>query len=358
MREREDGAEASFQVVGFGGQSTDKHGLARYFLPYQKNCLVIAEGPNPNPVAGVFIGGSAAFKNDTYDLLARNFNIETTETNFESVISMRPQQSYGGAAFNYSQYLSHWHDQGFWFDITLPVVNVKNSVHLDERITSSSAPLPGTSANMRAAFMNPAWKYGKIAPCGRSKTGLADIEFRVGLDMLHKCVCNYTGFIGFIAPTGNHPNAKYVFEPMVGRNHHWGLIWGSEARFELWESEDTSSRMHWNIDLNNNYLFQATELRSFDLRDKSWSRYMNLFTDSRATTTIPGINVLTHKMKIKPHGTYQINSALTLDWGKHFQFEAGTYTSARLKKEIYAVHGLKARALQAPSRLQPPRQPA
>ncbi len=333
MREKEDGCRASFQVVGFGGQSTNKHGLARYFFPYQKSCLVIAESPDPNPMEGVFIGGSPSFQNNTYDLLARNFNIETTDHNFESKISIRPEQTYGGAALNYSQYISRWHDQGLWFDITLPVVHVKNKVNLDERVTSSSTPLAGSSANMRAAFMNPAWRYGKIAPCGRGKTGVADIEVRIGLDMVHKCVCNYGGFIGFIAPTGNHPSARYLFEPMVGRNHHWGIIWGSESTFELWESEDAESRLRMSIDLNNNYLFEATERRSFDLRDKSWSRYINLFADSRATTTIPGINVLTQKMKIKPHGIYQVNSAFVFDWGEHLQFEAGAHLFFRQAEE-------------------------
>ncbi len=323
MQERENGCGASFQIVGFGGKSTNSSDLARYFLPYQKSCLVIAESPDPNPVDGAFIGGSPSFKNDSYDLLARNFNIETEEHNFESRIAIRPKQSFGGAALNYSQMLSHCDNKGYWFDVTIPVVHVKNSVHLEEKVTSSSAPLPGTSANMRAAFMNPDWKYGKIAPCGHGKTAVGDAEMRFGLEIVNEGTCSYGGWLGFIIPGGNRPNARYMFEPVVGRNHHWGISWGSSTMFEVWENQCGTSNIRWYLDTNNYYLFQATERRSFDLRDKSWSRYMNLFADSTATTTIPGINVLTQKMKIKPQCTFQMNSAFTFDWGPHFQLEAG-----------------------------------
>ena len=319
MMARQDGIKASLQGVVYGGQSLDSAGLARYFLPYQKNSLVIAEGPNPIPTpepagqTAVFSGGSPAFLSNNYDFLAQNFNIETVDHNFQSRIWINPKQSFVGGAINYRQSLEpHRVDKGYWFDITIPILHVKNSVHLEEKITSSSDALPGTSANMRAAFMNPAWKYGKIAPCGRSKTGVSDVEIRIGRDSLREAAVRYGGFFGVIAPTGNRPQAKYLFEPIVGRDHHWGIIWGSQSTFDLWENETATSHIKLNIDINNSYLFEGDERRSFDLRDKSWSRYMNMYADSRATTTIPGINVLTQKLKVRPHGTTKSTRALSL----------------------------------------------
>ncbi len=341
MMARTDGIKGSFQAVVFGGQSTDPDGLARYFFPFQKTSLVIAEGPNPIPtpiappppelgINDLFTGGSPAFKSDSYTLLAQNFNIETADHNFQSRITIRPKQTFVGGALNYRQSLEpHREDKGFWFDFTLPILHVKNSVNLEEKVTSSSDPLPGTSKNMRAAFMNPAWKYGKIAPCGRGKTGVADLEIRVGRDSLREAAVRYGGFFGVIVPTGNRPHARFLWEPIVGRNHHWGIIWGSQSTFDLWENESATSHIKLNLDINNNYLFEGDEHRSFDLRDKQWSRYINLYADSRATTTIPGINVLTQKMKIRPHGTYQINSGFEFDWGCHFMVEVGSQLYVR-----------------------------
>ncbi len=334
MHQRENGVQGSFQAVVFGGKSTNDRGLARYFFPYQKACLKIAEGPNPEPSGGVFPGGAAAFKDDAYDLLARNFNIGTYDRNFESTILIRPEQNYVGGAFNYRQAnICGCDNGGVWFDVTVPVLHVKNKVNLEERVTTTGIPLPGSSVNMRAAFLNPAWNYGKIAPCGRGKTAVADAEIRIGRDFVHGEACLLDVFTGFIIPGGNRPNAKYLFEPVVGRNHHWGIIWGGAGSFRLWENCDGNNNIFINLDMNNYYLFKGRERRSFDLWDKSWSRYINLYTDVNATTTIPGINVLTQNMKISPHGTYQINTSLTFNWGCNIQFEVGDYMYFREAEE-------------------------
>lgn len=334
MRAKEDGIGGCMQAVVFGGQSVNKSGLGKYFFPFQKAGLKVAEGPNPQPTGGVFVGGSNGFKTDTYDLLASNFNIATTQRDFESNIRIRPEQDYVGGALNYRQGgLCGSEHGGLWFDITLPILHVKNKVNLEEQITSSGTPLPGTSANMRAAFMNPDWKYGKIAPCGRGKTGVADVEIRIGRDFVPNDVCSLDFFAGFIIPGGNRPEAKYLFEPIVGRNHHWGIIWGGQGEFRIWENCNGTSNIFFNVDVNNNYMFEGRETRSFDLWDKSWSRYINVFTDINATTTTPGINVLTQKMKIKPHGLYQFNASLVFTWNEHFQFEFGDHLFFRQAEE-------------------------
>ncbi len=334
MMAREGGVKGSFEIVPYGGQSNNPEALGRYFFPFQRNYMTIAEGPAPvlgglGNVIG-FAGGSAAYQADKYDLLAQNFNIATTTNSYQSRIWIKPQQSFAGVGLNYRQSLQpHYPDKGYWFDFTLPVLWVKNKVNLHESITTSGEPLPGTNANMIAAFMNPEWKFGKIAPCGRSKTGVSDIEIRIGRDSVRHHTCRYGGFIGVVCPTGNRPHGHYLWEPIIGRNHHWGFIWGSSGTFFLWENEVGDSSIRLNIDLNNNYMFEGSEFRSFDLRDKSWSRYINMYADSMATTTIPGINVLTRKLKVRPRGLYQINSSWEFHWRENFIFEVGTQLFAR-----------------------------
>lgn len=338
-----DSYEACFQTVLFGGQSTHKNGLANYFLPHQpikhrfsgrENYLIVAEGPStiPDPHStppDAFVGGSPAFKRDAYDLLARSFNIETAEHNFQSNIAIQPKQSFIGFAFNYTQNLSKRKDKGFWFDLTMPIVRVKNAVHLEETVTHSGTSLPRKSHDMTEAFMNPRWEYGKISPCPLTKSGIADIELRVGYDFMRSGLCSFGAFYGAILATGNRPHGEFMFEPVIGRNRHWGMIWGGSGTFKIWENIEGDSHLYFNIDMNNNYLFHGRETRSFDLRNKPWSRYMPLFADASATKTIPGINVLTKDMIISPGSTYQLNSALTFDFCDHFVFEAGWYLYAR-----------------------------
>ena len=355
MLARQESFEASFQTVLFGGASTNSNGLAHYFLPhrpinrnimplrFQKactedwtcdNCIVVAEGPStiPDPNSTpphAFVGGSPAFKQDAYDLLARNFAIETAEHTFESHFGFQPEQNYIGFALNYRQNLSKRCDRGFWFDLTMPIIRVQNCMHLEEIITSSGRPLSGTAHSVTDALESPHWEFGKISSCPLEKTGIADIELRVGYDFMRTAPCSFGAFYGAILATGNRPHGEYLFEPIVGRNHHWGIIWGGSGSFNVWENVEGNSHIYLNIDLNNNYLFAGRETRSIDLRNKPWSRYMPLFSNASAQRAIPGINELTQEMTISPHSTYQLNSALTFDCGPHFMCETGWYLCAR-----------------------------
>jgi hypothetical protein len=350
MVARKDGEWGCLQGVVFGGKSTKSKDLARYFMPFNKCCLKIAEGPSQITAGdpGIYQGGAATFKDDTYDILAQNFNIQTLERNFQSTICFCPQQKYAGGAFNYRQSISDNEEKGLWFDITIPILHVKNCMGLTENITSESAPIilppdlegvlgaaastpvSGSVENMKKAFNQSSWKYGKISPCALEKTGVADIEARIGYESVREDMCRYEGFLGVIFPTGNHVKGKYVFEPIVGRGHHWGILWGSGIGFDLWQNDHAMIQIA--IDTYSNYLFEAKEVRSFDIVDKQWSRYINVFTDSTATTTTPGINTFTKCMKIKPRGTYQINTAFIFKY-KKFDLELGFNGLSRQSEE-------------------------
>jgi hypothetical protein len=325
MLARKDGEWGCLQGVVFGGASTKSKDLARYFMPFNKCCLKVAEGPDPVEVEGpvLYKGGSATFKNDTFDIFAQNFNIHTVERRFQSTICFCPQQKYAGGAFNYRQSISDNEEKGPWFDITIPILHVKNCMGLTEVVTTTvlpSTPVEGSMENMKKAFNQSAWKYGKISPCALEKTGVADIEARIGYEWTHEDICRYEGFLGIIFPTGNHVTGKYVFEPIVGRGHHWGILWGSGIGFNLWQNDDAMIQIA--IDTYSNYLFEGSEVRSFDIVDKQWSRYINVFTDATATTTAPGINTFTKCMNIKPRGTYQINTAFIFNY-ENYDFEIG-----------------------------------
>lgn len=332
MVARKDGAWGCLQGVVFGGASTKSKDLARYFMPYNKCCIKIAESPAQTTTAGIFDGGAATFKDDSYDILAHNFNITTEEHNFQSTICFCPKQTYAGGAFNYRQSISDNEEKGLWFDITVPILHVKNCMGLSEVVTTTdpSHPVAGSMENMKKAFNQSGWKYGKISPCALEKTGVADVDVRIGYESVREDMCRYEGFLGVVFPTGNHVTGKYVFEPIVGRGHHWGIIWGSGIGFDLWQNDHAMIQIA--IDTYSNYLFEGSEVRSFDIVDKQWSRYINVFTDSNATTTTPGINTFTKCMKIKPRGQYQINTAFIFKY-KNFDLEIGYNGLGRQSEE-------------------------
>jgi len=212
----------------------------------------------------------------------------------------------------------------------MPILHVSNDIHLNEQIKTEGTPLANREENMSAALDQSDWQFGKFSPCTLTKNGVADIELRFGADSIRTERYFYSSFVGLIFPTGNKPKAHFIFEPIIGRNHHWGLMWGSTLSFQLISDEDFS--VHTALDLNSAYLFEADEVRSFDLKDKQWSRYILLFTDVNATTTTPGINTFTQCMKIRPRGTFQVNSALVFSY-KKFGCELGIHSLFRQSEE-------------------------
>ncbi len=325
----EDGWMGAMEAVVFGGESTRSKKLARFFLPFGKDTLVFAE--NNAPAAGglVFPNVDPHFR----DVNSVFFNIQTVGGNFQSTVAFRPRQTYVGGGFDWIQYFG-WGcdpcDKRWWFEVSFPVVNVRNEVRLTESVQSQGVALnANVNANVIEAFqgLKPFFSpvagvaglvtgspilFGKID--GRkSKTGVADVEIKLGYDWAcEECYHAYS-YVGVVVPTGNKPKGEFVFEPIVGNNHHVGVMWGSAFGFELWRGCDGNKALWWEMETNGRYLFRNTQTRSFDLINKEWSRYQLVFVsqaDAQAATATEGINVFTQRVRVKPRFSFDFNSGL------------------------------------------------
>lgn len=116
--------------------------------------------------------------------------------------------------------------------------------------------------------------HAKMDPCYRKKAGVADLQVAVGWNLW--CDEDYhAGFnIRAAMPTGNRPQAEYLFEPIVGNGKHWELGVGFSSHGTFWRSED--EERCWSIfcDANVTHLFKTRQCRTFDLKCKPMSRYM------------------------------------------------------------------------------------
>jgi hypothetical protein len=341
---RDCGWGGAFQIVPFGGKSTNSKRFARFFTPNCKDCVIFAETgfdtllANPN----------------NRDVNAHYFNISTAAQNFASRVCFRPQQKYAGVGFDWKQYLGWWRCDNpcprWWFEISFPVLHVKNDMRLTESIINqgtvpTTLPAGATvNTNIIQAFTGvnkfvnlnsggayvvtgSGWLYGRIDG-SQKKTGVADLEFKLGYDYLSSECCHLDGYIGFVAPTGNKPKAHYLWEPIVGNNHHWGVMWGGSFGGVIWEGCDMDLRLE--METNGRYLFRNTQRRSFDVNGKPWSRYMLVYTSAAAAaaeTPTEGINLFTRKLHVKPHVQQHLNTGLVFDWCR-FQAEIGWHVWA------------------------------
>lgn len=146
------------------------------------------------------------------------------------------------------------------------------------------------SGNFTFGDMQERWHFGRFSSCALTKTRLADIDIIAGFDFWRNPIYNLGLYGIFVAPTGNKPTSKYIFEPIVGNGKHWELGVGIEGHLLLWQ-RDCGQFIAIYLDGHVTHLFKNTQCRSFDFCNKgNLSRYMLLkeFESNESTLSYSG----------------------------------------------------------------------
>ncbi|OGB96988.1 hypothetical protein A3F06_01390 [candidate division TM6 bacterium RIFCSPHIGHO2_12_FULL_36_22] len=357
MFAKECGWGGAIQVVGFWQQSNDSDGLAKYFFPFDKCALIAGEV------------GSSAVKAHSADLLANYFGVYTEPVSstvgipspntltFQSSLSMCPKHKVYGVGLAWEQRL--W--RCFWADVSTSIVQVQNKLNFKEKIQNAGGgDVPDDAyANMTEALASNKFNYGRFSNCTMKKSGFADVELRLGWE---KDLCEGCGvgglYIGTVIPTGNKPGntdlsatattgvnsdpcdwGRYIFQPIVGNNHHWGILFGSYGRLDLFNS-GSGCPLTLLTDCTAKYLFSNCQKRSYDLKGKPWSRYIHTWNDSSADANdltisdlIPLINYTTLQSSVRPGWSLDWNTALHYTY-RCFGLEAGVNVFVREGENI------------------------
>ncbi len=319
------------EVVIFGSKSINDDDLARYFFPFCKTDLIVDEriGLTSPPLP--------------QNLLAEHFNILTINGTFRSRISIRPETSQVGAGFYYRQAFCMNEDKGrgFFTSISFPVIRVKNDLKFREDIYNDGGGAlfsadENVVSNMTEAFVQSEWQFGKISPFALHKTGVADIELKFGYEWIQQEPFHLESYLGALIPTGNAPNAEFLFEPIVGNGRHWGLMLGNAIGVEIWRDDVNERTLRVEYTGHTQYLFGKTQCRTVDLFCKPWSRYIQLYRDQTQAAVAnslpssvqasnfatPGVNILTLPIKVRPG--FSNNTTVAAVFTSHrFQIEGG-----------------------------------
>lgn len=303
---------------------------------------------------------------DTSVLKAWNFGITNaavwspttgfTAAAFESTIAPNLQISNAGAAISYRHQFSD-DPTGFFLKGSTALQYVRSNWQWNENVvspvdiadtnytnwTTRGFPAGDTVAplDLTQAFAQEAWLYGKVDGAQHT-TRLADIELLVGYEFINEATHHTNGYLGIVIPTGNKAKGVYLAEPMVGNGGHFGIMYGGTLEIQM--SHDEDFIVTTRIDGNFRYLFQNTQVRALDLKDKPWSRYMMVWPDyatfaTASTTTAqrysftPGINVFTQSVKVTPGSQLRINSAIMLE-SAHFKGELGCGILSRQAEKV------------------------
>lgn len=313
--ENEKGRKSYLASGVFYEQSTNGNHLAKYFLPNDKSCVSVQENGSGD-IGSVWLNVIAP---------AGSF--------YSSKLCLKPQRSVVGGYFNWHQEFCCY-DRA-WIDLRLAVYQARHNIHACEVLTGSGVQgITSGSENMATAldFLNNCnlLQFGRIAKHSQTKSGIDDIDLKLGYDVYREQNCGHLGLYGSVLiPTAPKPKARYMFEPLIGRGHA-GVGGGFNADYQVWEKENNSLVLM--SDFSYQYLFSRTECRSFDLTNNgNWSRYLKVVGQlppygDQATieeqlmmietipnanwTPIPAINEFTFTSKVTPRGVINFWTAL------------------------------------------------
>jgi hypothetical protein len=314
---------ARVQAAPFYTHSENSSQLGKYFLFQNKKELRI----NKDSTIG--------------DVHPYNFNLDT---NYDSKISLHPKQETYGVQLDYFQHLSNLF-KGLYWSASSSIVHVENDPGLRETVTTggSSALYPSTATEAFRGHLNSSdwsdqWRYGKID--GRQEqTGLADIDVKLGYTIFDSKKIKLAANIAGIIPTGNRATGVYVFEPFVGNGHFWALGAGIDATAQLYHW-NKHRYLHASLAADYRYLFENDQVRTLELKNKNWGRYIRMRQQNPSDSTkvlqnsFPGINIMTRKVNVTPGSQLDAMLSLCFKYNRNWHFNLGYNLWCREQEKV------------------------
>jgi hypothetical protein len=302
----------SFYFSPFYMKSRNGADLARYFLPDGKTQLNVQQ----NGTGDVFSQWLGLAAPDNF-----------ANTGFDATVSIAPQRKVYGGYFNLNYDFSQW-CENTWLRITFAAMRVSHDLNLKEYASTLAVANADGIRSVTQALNNPNWYAGKWSACPRGRAGVDDVQLKLGHDCFKDCY-RMTGYLVANIPTGQAPDARYLFEPLVG-SRHGGFGGGINSEYQVWD--DGSFGLVFMSDIKYIYLFRGTECRSFDIcPNGELSRYL-LVSENPGTSTLtpaqraalaqPGINTFTGAARVTPRGQLDAWFAMHAQYC-NWDFEAG-----------------------------------
>lgn len=343
---RKDGHGGAFELSFFGGGTLQTDTIANYFLPNGKDYIIVGEDSSNSAVNRTRDVNAAHFKIITADVNSvaeqGTYGADFHDLTFESRVKFCPKQTFFGLGLAYKHRLP----RNFWVCAYAPVIQVRNKLCMNEDVINAGGghPMTGTYTNfIDAVSQNTDRLYGNMTNRVMKKTRISHLDIQGGYDIVKGEQFLMGGFAGLYIPCGNKPTARCLFEPIVGNNGHVGIEFGNYADIQLLSDKDGRT-LTAHLAGTTRYLIPNVQRRSFDLRDKTWSRHMIVWENYNAGLAYASpaaadanadflINYSTLCVNVHPHFNYDHNMALEY---KHNQFrgELGYNLFARKEEEL------------------------
>ncbi len=311
-----------YQKTGTNTDYDDK--AATYFMPHCKQVLTV-QGDSVIPI------------HEPRDVRAEWLGINNP--NFSGRMSLHPHQQQFGVILEYQQDLAEFTAskffEPFWFSLMLPFVVVKNDPGLRQFEVQNPGSAPGPS-DIVQAFNQATWRFDRIG-CGARKSGLAEAKVKFGVNFATRRDAEVGLYTIASFPTASRQQGTYLFAPFLGNNAHY--IYGTGANFQIpFSSEWDERQIFLFAEIEHLYMWGNTQLRTFDLHGKPWSRFMMYNSSDGFQTNVPGVNVLTRKVHVRPDSFVDFVTGFRGRWNNMLEIELGYNLWAHGHERIELMH--------------------
>jgi hypothetical protein len=289
---------AAFQIYPIYEQSYPNLNNPEYFLFYHKNQLTIQGGATSTfttagqPIVTNPVEGQMYVESFNRDILGQWVGIYTNNTTPPAGFSLNPSQRQGCVVLEISQDLHKVIQHGIfenWFlNVAVPVTWIE-----------SNLGIYGDSAAL-TAMNNPEFNFVRMDDTARTSVRLTQAAITLGTRYMGEPDTHVIATTGVIVPLVEQDTNEFLFQPVQGFNSHFGFDTNVIFQFPICQKHEYSkSKILFFFDVHNNFLARNHQLRTFDIRQKPFSRYMQLF-DRKTNELIPAMNALTLRARVEP----------------------------------------------------------
>lgn len=329
IQKKEHCMRASTQLMGAYQHTRENCAAERYFLINGKNELLVAGGD------------SVTVNGECRDIRAEWLGLSS---DFIGTMRINPEQSQGGFDFKYNQDIGAFLDIPFfrdsWFSVEFPLVVVNNNINLH-----TTSLTPTVTGNLREAFNNPRWCYGRIDG-NRTAIQVPWVTIMMGSPFMAQRYNQIGYYTGITIPTSKKADPKYLFSPIAGYNGHIGINAGVTFNILLNRNIDRFATCLY-VNLDNIFLIRAKQKRTFDLKDKPWSRYMlyhvrcseeqELQDIPASQQFVPGVNLLTRDAIVHPFNIVDFATGFRLTIENKVEIEVGYGIWGHTEEWVYLI---------------------
>ncbi len=167
--------------------------------------------------------------------------------------------------------------------------------------------------------------------CGQTKSGFADVHADLGWNFLMDDDYHLGVFARLVAPTGNRPEGKIFFEPIIGNGHRVEIGGGITSHLTLWRSQELArSHLDLFVHADITHMCKTHGTYVFDLCNKPFSRYMlagKITAPHTISTLAPVANITRSTVTVSQTTQADIVAMLTVaadffDWSLGYNFWA------------------------------------